>query len=151
MPDQTDQPYAQLDPATLAVRDMIGGSRELMGRMAQRMGMNANDMSAIGALVQHGPMGVSELAEHLGIRPASATEMIDRLERSGHVRRERDTVDRRRVVITETEAARAASVQAWLPLIRRINEVSVLLSADERAAILGFVRRVEEVITTFDY
>ncbi|GAA1582247.1 MarR family winged helix-turn-helix transcriptional regulator [Actinoplanes couchii] len=134
--------YDGLDPVTLAVRDMIGGSRELVGKMAVRMRMNANDMSAIGALVQNGPMGSTELAHTLGIRTASATLLIDRLERSGLVERHRDTIDRRRVTITETEAAREASLEAWAPVISRIDEVCAALPDAEKTVILDFLGRL---------
>ncbi|MFI5931814.1 MarR family winged helix-turn-helix transcriptional regulator [Actinoplanes sp. NPDC051494] len=146
MQEDPAQPYADLDPVTLAVRDMIGDSRELVGRMAARMKMNPTDMSAIGALVQNGPMGATELADHLGIRTASATQMIDRLERTGHVERKRDTVDRRRVTVTETDAARQASVQAWAPVIHRIDEVCAALPAPDRATILAFFDRLNEAV-----
>ncbi|NIZ91248.1 MarR family winged helix-turn-helix transcriptional regulator [Kineococcus rubinsiae] len=145
--EQPHQPFEGLDPATLAVRDVIAGSRELTGRMAQRMGMTVNDMSAIGELVQHGPMGPSELARRLGIRTASATLMIDRLERAGHVRRVRDTVDRRRVTVTETDAARQASEDAWGPVIGAIDDYCASLPAGERDTVLRFFSHLTDVIT----
>lgn len=151
MDDAVDHLFAGLDPATLAVREMIAGSREMVGRMAARAGMSANDMSAIGALVQHGSMGLSQLADHLGIRSASATEMVDRLERSGHVRRVREAGDRRRVRVSATDAARATSLQAWLPLVRGIDEVGASLSAPERATVLAFFARITTVVTDLDH
>ena len=132
----------ELDPATLAVRDLIGASRELVGRMAQVIGMNANDMAALGVLTQFGPMGVTQLAYRLGIRPASATLLVDRLERAGHVERVRDTTDRRRVVLTDTAAARATTLEAWLPVVREIDEVCRTLTEAERAFVLDFLDRV---------
>ncbi|WP_430782371.1 MarR family winged helix-turn-helix transcriptional regulator [Actinoplanes sp. G11-F43] len=146
MRDDPSQAFTGLDPATLAVRDMIGGSRELVGRMAVRMKMNPTDMQAIGALVQHGPMGATELAGHLGIRTASVTLLIDRLERDGLVVRRRDSTDRRRVTVTETDTARQASVQAWEPLIRRIDQVCTALSDSERQVVLGFFGRLNEAV-----
>ncbi|GLY06552.1 MULTISPECIES: MarR family transcriptional regulator [Actinoplanes] len=143
---QDDEAFAGLDPVTLAVRDMIGGSRELVGRMAVRMRMNATDMSAIGALVQHGPMGATDLARNLGIRTASVTLLIDRLERDGHVERTRDTTDRRRVTVTETAAARRASVEAWAPVIHRIDEVCAALSTADREVVLAFLGRLTEAV-----
>lgn len=137
--------FHDLDPATIAVRDLVAESRELVGRMARVMGMNATDMSAIGALTQHGPMGVVALAEHLGIRSASATALVDRLERAGHVERLRETRDRRRVTVTETRSAREASYRAWAPLIGRIDEVSRSLSEPEREVVCRFLARVAEV------
>jgi DNA-binding MarR family transcriptional regulator len=141
-----DPELEHLDPATLAVRDLIGASRELVGRMARRMGMNATDMSAIGALVQNGPMGATRLADHLSIRSASATLMIDRLERSGHVERRRDPDDRRRVVVAETPAARAASLQAWAPLVLAIDAHAASLPPSEREVVVEFLTRVVETV-----
>lgn len=131
---------------TLAVRDVIAGSREQVGRMAQRLGMSANDVAAIGALVQHGAMGVTELAEHLGIRPASVTEMVDRLERSGHVQRVRDAADRRRVNVVPTDAARTASTEAWSSLVLGIDQVCAGLSPSERDTVLAFLGRLTAVV-----
>ncbi|WP_306204348.1 MarR family winged helix-turn-helix transcriptional regulator [Actinoplanes sp. RD1] len=142
-----DRPFEGLDPATLAVRDLIGGSRQLVGRVAQRMGLSVNDMSAIGELVQHGPMGASELADRLGIRTASVTLMIDRLEQAGHVRRVRDTTDRRRVTVSVTDAARRASHAAWAPLILAIDDYCASLAPPERAAVLTFFEHLTAVVT----
>ena len=138
--------FDDLDPATIAVRDLVAESRELVGRMAHVMGMNPNDMSAIGALIQNGPMGVVAQAEHLGMRSASATALVDRLERAGHVDRVRDTVDRRRVAVTETPTAHQATARAWAPLIERIDEVSRSLTDGERETVCRFLARVTEVI-----
>lgn len=98
---------------------------ELMGE--------GTDMSAIGELTQHGSMGTADLGRRLGISSASATVLVDRLERAGHVERVRDTADRRRVVLTVTETARAASFAAWLPAVREIDEVCRTLGDAEKA------------------
>jgi len=134
------------DATTLAVRDLIGASRELVGRMARRMGTNATDMAAVGELVQHGPLGVAELARRLGIRTASATVLVDRLERAGHVERVRDTADRRRVVVTETAAAHAAAHAAWSPVIREIDEVCRALSDDEKEFARDLLARLRTAV-----
>lgn len=141
-----DEPgYDHLVPVTVAVRDLIGESRELAGRMAQVMGMNPNDMAAIGALVVDGPTGVAGLAERLGIRSSSATVMVDRLERAGLVVRTRDPVDRRRVAVVETAAARRAAYDAWSPVIDGIDEVSRSLRPEEARVVADFLERVTAV------
>ncbi|GAA2059163.1 MarR family winged helix-turn-helix transcriptional regulator [Williamsia deligens] len=141
-----DETFADLDPATVAVRDLVGASRELTGRMASLMGMNPNDMSAIGALTLGGPMGVADLARHLSIRSASATAMVDRLEQAGHVVRTRDSDDRRRVTVTETPAARKASFEAWAPTIGAIDAVCRDLGEDDRAVVCAFLRQITAIV-----
>ncbi|MEH3156525.1 MAG: MarR family winged helix-turn-helix transcriptional regulator [Gordonia paraffinivorans] len=141
-----DETFSDLDPATIAVRDMVGASRELTGRMAALMGMNANDMSAIGELTLNGPMGVADLARHLGIRSASATAMVDRLEQAGHVVRSRDDVDRRRVTVTQTPAAREASFEAWAPTIGAIDDLCRGLDDGERDVVTRFLGDVTAIL-----
>ena len=133
---------AQLDETTFAVRDLIGASRDLAARMAKAMAMNATDMTAIHLLSEHGPMGAAELADRLGIRSASATVLVDRLEQAGHVERVRDTADRRRVTLTATAAARRASVEAWLPGILDLDEVSRTLPPHDALVVRDFLRRL---------
>ncbi|MFI5841737.1 MarR family winged helix-turn-helix transcriptional regulator [Catenuloplanes sp. NPDC051500] len=137
--------YGTLDPTTLAVRDLIGASRQLVGRMAHVMGMNPNDMSAIDALTRNGPMGVAELADRLGIRSASATVMVDRLERAGHVARTRDGTDRRRVTVTETETARQVTQQVWGPVITAIDQACRDLPEPDRETVRRFLTHLTDV------
>ena len=133
---------AALDDTTLAVRALISASQDLTVRMARRMGINVSDMTAILWITEHGPVGGAELARRLGISSAATTVLVDRLERAGHVERVRDTVDRRRVTLTETPAARAATLRAWLPAIQEIDEVSRSLSEPERAFALDLLNRL---------
>lgn len=133
---------AALDDATLAVRTLIGVSQDLTVRVARVLRMNVTDLTAITLLTEHGPMGATELAGRLGIRLASTTVLVDRLERAGHVERVRDTVDRRRVTVTETAAARAASLAAWLPAIQEIDEVCGSLSTAQRAFAIDLLGRL---------
>jgi DNA-binding MarR family transcriptional regulator len=114
--------------------------------MAHLMGMNPNDMSAIDALSRHGPMGVADLADHLGIRSASATVMVDRLERAGHVERLRDTTDRRRVAVSETAAARQATYETWSPVISAIDEACRALPETDRETVRRFMTDLTEVV-----
>src|SRR5687768_4497662 len=85
----------ELDELTVAVRRLGDASRELNARKARELGMNTTDMTALYLLEQRGPMGVVDLARRLGIRAASGSAMLDRLERAGHVRRAHDARDRR--------------------------------------------------------
>ncbi|WP_433798161.1 MarR family winged helix-turn-helix transcriptional regulator [Actinomycetospora sp. CA-084318] len=137
---------ADLDDATLAVNDVIGASRELTVRAARAMGMNTTDMAAVHLLAEFGPMGTTGLAARLGITQASTTVLVDRLERAGHVERVRDTADRRRVVLTETPAAREANRAAWYPTIREIDDICAALSDAERAFALDLLNRLRQAM-----
>lgn len=139
-------PYDDLDPLTLAVRDLIGSSRRLAGRMSTRLRVGVNDMAAVGELLQHGPMGVAELAERLGIRSASATVLVDRLEAAGQVRRVPHATDRRRVTVTATPGAAEQSYRAWASTISAIDTACRALPERDRLMVQRFLRDLVEVV-----
>jgi DNA-binding MarR family transcriptional regulator len=133
---------AHFDATTFAVRDLIGASQDLVVRMARTMNMNVTDMTAIHLLGEHGPMGAAELAERLGIRSASATVLVDRLEAAGHVHRTPHPTDRRRVTLAATPAATAHALHAWLPGLRLLDEVGRSLSPEETVVVRAFLERL---------
>ena len=133
---------------TTELRELISASSQLTARLAQRMGMNATDAQALYLLDAKGPLGVAELARELGMRGASATVLVDRLERAGHAVRQRDADDRRRVRVFATPAAMQASLPVWLPTILAIDEIGRSLDPSEQRAVSRYLRRVAEVMAT---
>jgi DNA-binding MarR family transcriptional regulator len=85
--------------------------------------------------VYPGPAGptISELADHLLIRPHSAVQLADRVEALGLVRRHRDDTDRRLVRLQLTPAGR-----------RRVQELQATHSEELRrlAALAGEAPRI---------
>src|ERR671916_44684 len=69
--------------------------------VAQRVGLGASDSQLISLLNLHGPLTPGRLAELTGLTTGTVTGVIDRLERAGYVRRERDAGDRRKVPVTQ--------------------------------------------------
>lgn len=87
--------YGQMWHRFSSPRQPIGGS-----------GLTPRMLEVVRHLAGSGPLTVGELAVHLGIGRASATELIDRLEAKGLVERLRDQRDQRRVFVWLTKAAR---------------------------------------------
>lgn len=67
--------------------------------IAERLGLNPTDVECLEILTTSGPVTAGELAELTGLTSGSVTTLIDRLEKAGYVRRERDQHDRRRVIV----------------------------------------------------
>ncbi|PJJ66548.1 MarR family winged helix-turn-helix transcriptional regulator [Chryseobacterium geocarposphaerae] len=67
--------------------------------IAQKAGLVGTDHKYIDLLLQHGSMTAGQLAELSGITTGAVTAMIDRLEKSKLVKRERQTDDRRKVLV----------------------------------------------------
>src|SRR5204863_2167293 len=68
------------------------------GVMAGLLDLHPTDYKTLGILERLGPMSAGEIASHSGLASASVTNLLDRLERKGFVRRVRDAADRRRVL-----------------------------------------------------
>ncbi|MFF3446329.1 MarR family transcriptional regulator [Streptomyces sp. NPDC002667] len=83
------------------------------------------------------PATPGRLGALLGVNSASTTALIDRLERLRLVRRERDTRDRRRVLLTVTDEAVALGWSFFGPLIGEM--VASIRTFDEKE--LATVRR----------
>ncbi|WP_327111340.1 MarR family transcriptional regulator [Nocardia sp. NBC_01730] len=74
--------------------------------VAARLGITLTDLSCLNILGVDGPQTPGRLADRIGItRGGAVTALIDRLERAGYVRRERDPDDRRRVLVALDEAS----------------------------------------------
>src|ERR1700740_2764995 len=67
--------------------------------VADQAGISSSDMDCMDFLNMEGRMTAGRLAELTGLTNGAITGVIDRLEKAGFVRRERDETDRRKVFI----------------------------------------------------
>lgn len=130
----------------VAVLEAMSGWRDIERSMSEEarryMRLGDTDMRALRFLIaarSHGIVATpGSIAAHLGISPAAATKLIDRLEAGGHIRRIADTGDRRRTSIEITDSTRAsARASVGRSHARRFDAVASL-SSDDRAAVLRF-------------
>jgi len=83
-------------------------------------------------------ISVSDLAGHMGVTVATMSLAIDRLERKGYARRDRDPQDGRRVLLRATPAGiRLREAKSVLDPVRVQQVLSHLSPADREAAIEG--------------
>ncbi|MFC4060679.1 MarR family winged helix-turn-helix transcriptional regulator [Planomonospora corallina] len=120
-------------------------------RFASRHGLHPTDVRALICLLDAARAGTpatpGTLGAQLGLNSAGTTAVVDRLERLGHVRRERDTRDRRRVLLTVDESAVALGWSFFGPLIREVVAVLERFDAGERAVVERFLGDVREAVT----
>ncbi len=86
----------------------------------------------------------SELAECLGIKPATVTKMVARLEKAGFIRRETDPGDQRVSLIYLTAAGRAVQQQSQGILARMNHELTAGFAPAEQAVLRGYLVRLRE-------
>jgi len=74
--------------------------------IATRLGISAAEWKCLGLLDRHGAMPASRLAALSGFTTGAMTGIVDRLEKSGVVRREAHPTDRRSVIIHPADLGR---------------------------------------------
>ena len=82
----------------------------------------------------------AELGHRLRISTVAATELADRLERSGHISRTREGTDRRRVQLVAQQHAVGRILGELGPLFVDIDNLSQEFSAEEQAVIQRYLR-----------
>jgi DNA-binding MarR family transcriptional regulator len=107
-----------------AMRDFTASAVLFQDAIARFGGLNGTDLQTVGVLMSGGPATAGELAERVGVSTGGAvTALIDRLEKAGYVTRERDSGDRRRVVISAVpEKVFAAVGPIYAGVTARWNE-----------------------------
>ncbi|MFI9595483.1 MarR family winged helix-turn-helix transcriptional regulator [Nonomuraea sp. NPDC052265] len=118
---------------------------------AAALGLNRTDLRCLDLILAQEPMSAGELTTAAKLSPAATTTAIDRLERAGYVTRSRHAANRRRVLVTATEAARTAENEVYGPVgeagmlaLRRYDEQQIAVIID----FLETARQVQEEQTT---
>jgi DNA-binding MarR family transcriptional regulator len=81
-------------------------------------GLSTSQVSTLMKLYHGGPEGVSTISEHLGVTPAAASQLVERLVQQGMVDRSEDPADRRARQLILTPKARSL-IEAGIDLRRR--------------------------------
>ncbi|WP_406379424.1 MarR family winged helix-turn-helix transcriptional regulator [Streptomyces sp. NBC_01618] len=122
------------------LRSLVSRSVLFHQAVADRLGLNVLDLNCLGALVTRGSMAAGQLAEENGVTTGAITGVIDRLEAAGHVRRDRDPKDRRRVLVTPLPNLEAQIFPLFASLGASIGRLCEQYSDEELETVLGFMR-----------
>jgi DNA-binding MarR family transcriptional regulator len=146
--DQSDQERGRR--VLEAMRAYRAADSAMRRRTQEAMGMGENDLLALRYLLRAQQRGKDvapkELAAYLGISSASITALLDRLERSGHVRREPSPFDRRGLIVVPT-AVSDDEVRATLgDMHGRMIEVATSLEPETALAVVDFLDRLRGAV-----
>jgi DNA-binding MarR family transcriptional regulator len=118
-------------------------SEHVAHTFARRHGLHPTDMAALIAVLEaeglDDPLTPGSLAARLRLSSAATTAVVDRLERSGHLHRDRSSADRRRVHLRYAPAAMALAREFFGPLGARANRLMADFDEAELAVVLRFV------------
>lgn len=91
-----------------------------------------------------GPAGVNEIADHLRLDASTVTRQVVAMEAAGLVTRERDALDRRRCVVTQTPAGVDALARTRAVRAEVYAEVLAGWSAADRDLLAGLLARLND-------
>src|ERR671910_1220163 len=118
------------------------GAVLLLQAVTQRSGMNLTDLQCINIFTSTGPITAGQLAETMGLTTGAVTGVINRMERMGYARREKDPGDGRRVVVRPVPEE-LGRVGAGL-FVSQGQEMEDLMAGDDDrdlALLLDFIRK----------
>lgn len=141
-------------------RDIFESPEELIGKLAQKvqelstatvlfhqnvaqkLGLNPTDHKCLDLIMRNENMTAGDLAQMTGLTTGAITGVIDRLEKKGLVRRERDLKDRRKiVVVANKEKAYQELAPYFSSLGNSMNELFKIYSVNELETIYDFVSK----------
>jgi DNA-binding MarR family transcriptional regulator len=117
---------------------------------AQRHGLHPTDLQALIA-VMHAegrghPLTPGRLGEAIGLSSGATTAAIDRLERAGHLRRTRESTDRRVVHLRYGEPGMTLALGFFGPLGKRTDKVMAEFSDEDLALVQRFLQGMNEAL-----
>jgi len=113
--------------------------------LTNREGLSHSQAAALGVLANADrPLPLSHLARYLTQEAQSTTELADRLERRGLVRRTRDTRDRRLVLLELTAEGRALYARIQPAVAEGGEQLFQGLNGRDRARLAALLRPVRD-------
>jgi DNA-binding MarR family transcriptional regulator len=94
-----------------------------------------HQLRALFIVVKHGPLSVGELADATHASLASTSSLAERLVKSGHLRREGDVNDRRKVLLVATAQGREIAEELSSRFNERFKRLVGSMSPEGRIAL----------------
>ncbi|WP_433544118.1 MarR family winged helix-turn-helix transcriptional regulator (plasmid) [Streptomyces sp. CA-294286] len=134
------EPVPDLLAFAVQLRRMNGEIGRLAHGFATEQGLHPTDVQALAAILDSDtPLTPGRLREHLGLTSGAVTACLDRLEKAGHVRRSRDSKDRRVVHLHYETSARSVARAHFLPLATATENVRSRFEPAELSLVLRFL------------
>lgn len=119
-------------------------------RTRDSMAMGENDLLLLRYLLKARSedrlVSPGELAKYLSVTTASMTAMIDRLERSGHVRRQPHATDRRSIWIIPTDDADDEVRRTLGTMHERMLDAVIDMTPEENRVVVATLARLRTAV-----
>ncbi|MEU0876958.1 MarR family transcriptional regulator [Lentzea sp. NPDC005914] len=133
---------------SMLVRALVMESNRFLDIFSASHSLHPTDMTALNLIMTaRFPMTPGALAKALNMSASATTSVLDRLERAGHVVRDRSPEDRRRVELRVLSAATAVASAFFQPLAVEFSSAWSSLSAADREVVARFLAATTSATT----
>ncbi|MFE1268167.1 MarR family winged helix-turn-helix transcriptional regulator [Streptomyces sp. NPDC058757] len=124
----------------VALRRTLGELNRVAHDFAAGQRLHPTDVQALSFVLDHeGPVTPGLLRTHLGLTSGAVTACLDRLEKAGHIRRTRESADRRVVHVEYADGAMAVARDHFRPLAEATERARERFDETELATVLRFL------------
>lgn len=109
-------------------------------------GIHFGQARILTSLIRHGQLTQKAIGQGLGIKPATVSNMVKRMEASGLIERRRDAHDDRTIRITLTSAGREAAEFVLVVMEQIEDEIRSGLGGEETDTLRGPLERVRNLL-----
>jgi len=117
------------------LRAVVGKLSRRLTALARGSGLTQSQLSALGVIARHGPIGLSELGEIEGLHPTQLSRIVGVLEDQGLLRRRPSPTDRRATIVETSAAGRRTHDKLRRERGRILSDALASLTDEQVAAI----------------
>src|SRR5262245_44783988 len=137
-----------LDDLQREMRQASGLGTVFSQTVAERFGLTSSDLECLDLIgLRGGIVTAGDLAQATGLTTGAVTGIIDRLEKAGFAKRERDAQDRRKVLVRLLPAADRRIAPFYSSMAQAMQELMSSYTDAELALLQDFVSRSRQIMT----
>ena len=134
----------------VSIRQIIRAIDLHSKKLSKESGLTGPQLILMRSIEELGEVTIRQLSQHTNMSQATATAILDRLERNGYVRRVRSTTDKRKVHAHLTDEGKARLSAAPLPLQESFINKFQSLEEWEQTLLLSSVQRISAMMNAED-
>jgi DNA-binding MarR family transcriptional regulator len=116
--------------------------------IANRMGLHVTDAECIDFLQEMGPSTAGDLAKATRLTTGAITNVIDRLEKAGYVKRSPDPKDRRKVIVSFIPKKHTRTKAQYGALAGAVQELFTTYTEEQLKFLIQHTQALTEIYQT---
>ncbi|MDN3698238.1 MULTISPECIES: MarR family winged helix-turn-helix transcriptional regulator [Vibrio] len=135
----------------VSIRQIIRAIDLHSKKLSKESGLTGPQLVLLRAIKELGNVTIKQLSNHTNMSQATATTILDRLERNGYIERVRSLEDKRKVHAKLTESGTSLLQSAPLPLQEHFINRFQQLEEWEQSLLLSSVQRISSMMNAEGY